>query len=140
MLVSEQQDRATFRTEVQGLRATWLVEQGIPRIMFVNEVGSDRPAYRWTGPGEPGIPLPACDNGHIAFPAGDYPTLAEVAVLLPEYEETLWEEVRAEFREHVTPHPAVNPCMEGLTCEWRRFDNGWVGFNSYRPAIVEPDD
>lgn len=115
MRVSSHGDRSIYRTDLGTMRATWEIRSGIPRVLFINDHTSKRRAFRW-----PDEPMPACRTGHIAFGPEDYPTLAEAIVLLPEYETTLWEHVRAEYRAESSP-TGVPACAAGRTLteeEW----------------------
>lgn len=86
--------RSVHRTDLGNMCATWEVgDDGVPRVLFVNDATSPAPAYRW-----PNVPLPQCRTGHVAFGPEVYPTLAEAILMLPQYETTLWESVRIEFR------------------------------------------
>lgn len=94
MLVENSEGRNIHRTDIGDKWALWEVgEDGIPRILSVNDNITDRPALRW-----PHTPLPECRPGYIEFGPGNYPTLAVAIDLLPEYEECLWEAVRMEHR------------------------------------------
>ncbi|MFF0491021.1 hypothetical protein ACFYTQ_18530 [Nocardia sp. NPDC004068] len=94
MLLYETMGHATHRTDLGDKIAVWEVDgSGVPRILFLHDHTTGRPAYRW-----PGTPLRGYPSGHISFGPDTYPTLATAIALLPEYEATLWEAVRAEHR------------------------------------------
>ncbi len=93
MRVFTHEDRSVYRTDLGNKCATWEVrDDRVPRVLFVDDATSRVPPYRW-----PDLPMPQCRTGHVAFGPERYPTLAEAILMLPEYEATLWERVRAEF-------------------------------------------
>lgn len=113
MLVSKRHDGREIRRTATGDQvATWEIRKGIPHILFINDNRTSTPAYRW-----PDLPMPNCRAGHVAFGPEDdnYPTLAEAIVRLPQYETTLWEHVRSEYRAALLEKQRIPGCTEGRT-------------------------
>jgi hypothetical protein len=104
MRVFEHNDRVVYRTDLGTMCATWeLGPDRVPRVLFINDARSAVPAYRW-----PDLPMSNCRTGHVAFGPDQHPTLAEAIVMLPQYETTLWEHVRAEVTAALHAcHPAA---------------------------------
>ncbi|KAF0847079.1 hypothetical protein [Nocardia caishijiensis] len=69
-------------------RAVWKIgAQGQAQILFLDDSTSSTPARRW-----PDTAMPGGRPGHLAFDPNDYPTLAHVRALVPEYG-ALWDAV-----------------------------------------------
>ncbi len=93
MLTFTHGGRSVYRTDLGNMCATWeLRDDNVPRVLFINDGTSPTPAYWW-----PDQPMRNCRTGHVAFGPEMYPTLAEAILMLPQYETTLWEHMRAEF-------------------------------------------
>lgn len=109
MLVSKTSDREIRRTDLGNMKATWEIRNSVPRVMFLVDHTSGKPAYRW-----PDFPMASCPTGHISFDPEEYPTLAQVIQWLPQYEATLWEHIRTEYRSAQIGNLRRTPgCTEG---------------------------